>query len=49
VPLPLPYEHHWSGVLQLGWDQKSSKKIEQMLAMGLPDDIACAVGQPPCG
>ncbi|MCQ5471059.1 tRNA 5-methylaminomethyl-2-thiouridine biosynthesis bifunctional protein [Pantoea sp. AN62] len=41
--LPLPYEHHWSGVLQLGWDQKSSKKIEQMLAMGLPDDIACAV------
>ncbi|WP_336755662.1 bifunctional tRNA (5-methylaminomethyl-2-thiouridine)(34)-methyltransferase MnmD/FAD-dependent 5-carboxymethylaminomethyl-2-thiouridine(34) oxidoreductase MnmC [Pantoea sp. USHLN298] len=41
--LSLPYEHRWSGVLQLGWDEKSRKKIEQMLAMGLPDDVAYGV------
>ena len=41
--LSLPYEHRWSGVLQLGWDEKSRKKTEQMLAMGLPDDVAYGV------
>ena len=41
--LNLTYEHHWSGVLQLGWDEKSRKKIDQMLAMGLPESIAYGV------
>jgi len=30
-------------VLQLGWDEKSRKKIDQMLAMGLPESIARGV------
>lgn len=37
------FEHEWSGVLQLGWDEKSRKKIEQMLAMDLPETLACGV------
>ncbi|MGF9658504.1 bifunctional tRNA (5-methylaminomethyl-2-thiouridine)(34)-methyltransferase MnmD/FAD-dependent 5-carboxymethylaminomethyl-2-thiouridine(34) oxidoreductase MnmC [Pantoea agglomerans] len=41
--LTVTYEHHWSGVLQLGWDEKSRKKIDQMLAMDLPETIACGV------
>jgi tRNA 5-methylaminomethyl-2-thiouridine biosynthesis bifunctional protein len=41
--LTVAYEHHWSGVLQLGWDEKSRKKIDQMLAMGLPESIARGV------
>ncbi|MGK3141435.1 bifunctional tRNA (5-methylaminomethyl-2-thiouridine)(34)-methyltransferase MnmD/FAD-dependent 5-carboxymethylaminomethyl-2-thiouridine(34) oxidoreductase MnmC [Pantoea sp. C2G6] len=41
--LPVTYEHHWSGVLQLGWDEKSRKKIGQMLTMGLPETIAYGV------
>jgi len=40
---PVSYEHHWSGVLQLGWDEKSADKITQMLAMGLPETIARGV------
>jgi len=40
---PVSYEHHWSGVLQLGWDEKSADKITQMLAMGLPEAIARGV------
>ncbi|WP_313611719.1 bifunctional tRNA (5-methylaminomethyl-2-thiouridine)(34)-methyltransferase MnmD/FAD-dependent 5-carboxymethylaminomethyl-2-thiouridine(34) oxidoreductase MnmC [Pantoea piersonii] len=40
---PVSYEHHWSGVLQLGWDEKSAEKITQMLAMGLPETIARGV------
>ena len=43
--LDLPFEHDWSGVLQLGWDDKSASKIEQMLAMGLPEEIAHGVTQ----
>ncbi|MFV9687050.1 bifunctional tRNA (5-methylaminomethyl-2-thiouridine)(34)-methyltransferase MnmD/FAD-dependent 5-carboxymethylaminomethyl-2-thiouridine(34) oxidoreductase MnmC [Pantoea sp. KXB45] len=38
--LNVSYEHAWSGVLQLGWDEKSRKKIDQMLSMGLPETIA---------
>ncbi len=30
-------------MLQLGWDEKSRKKIDQMLAMDLPEIIACGV------
>lgn len=41
--LPLHFEHQWSGVLQLGWDKKSSEKIEQMVGMGLPETIAYGV------
>lgn len=40
---PVDFEHHWSGVLQLGWDEKSADKIAQMLAMDLPDAIARGV------
>jgi len=40
---PVSYEHHWSGVLQLGWDEKSADKITQMLAMGVPETIARGV------
>ncbi|WP_130830901.1 bifunctional tRNA (5-methylaminomethyl-2-thiouridine)(34)-methyltransferase MnmD/FAD-dependent 5-carboxymethylaminomethyl-2-thiouridine(34) oxidoreductase MnmC [[Erwinia] mediterraneensis] len=43
--LPLPFEHSWSGVLQLGWDEKSAEKIAQMLDMTLPGSIACGVDQ----
>lgn len=41
--LPISYEHSWSGVLQLGWDEKSAKKIDQMLNMALPESIATGV------
>lgn len=42
---PVSFEHHWSGVLQLGWDEKSAEKIAQMLTMALPDAIACGVSR----
>jgi len=41
--LPVMFEHSWSGVLQLGWDDKSRHKIAQMLKMDLPSDVAHAV------
>ena len=41
--LPCSYEHQWSGVLQLGWDEKSQHKIRQMLAMDLPATLATGV------
>lgn len=41
--MPCNVEHQWSGVLQLGWDEKSQHKIEQMLAMALPESLARAV------
>jgi tRNA 5-methylaminomethyl-2-thiouridine biosynthesis bifunctional protein len=41
--LPVEFDHDWCGVTQLGWDEKSQQKIEQMLALGLPDEIATAV------
>lgn len=43
--LPVAFEHDWSGVLQLGWDEKSADKIAQMLNMGLPHDIAYGVNK----
>ncbi|QGY30023.1 bifunctional tRNA (5-methylaminomethyl-2-thiouridine)(34)-methyltransferase MnmD/FAD-dependent 5-carboxymethylaminomethyl-2-thiouridine(34) oxidoreductase MnmC [Pantoea cypripedii] len=43
--LPVIFEHDWSGVLQLGWDEKSADKIAQMLDMGLPRDIAYGVNK----
>ncbi len=41
--LPVQFEHDWSGVLQLGWDEKSAEKIAQMLQMELPHAIAHGV------
>ena len=41
--LPLDFDHDWCGVTQLGWDEKSQHKIEQMLTLGLPPEIARAV------
>ncbi len=41
--LPVDFDHAWCGVTQLGWDEKSQKKIDQMLALGLPEQIAVAV------
>ncbi len=38
--LPVSFDHDWCGVTQLGWDEKSQQKIAQMLAMGLPPEIA---------
>ncbi|MEJ1268185.1 FAD-dependent oxidoreductase [Pantoea ananatis] len=43
--LDLPCEHDWSGVLQLGWDEKSASKIAQMLDMALPAEVAFGVNQ----
>ncbi|MBP2198540.1 bifunctional tRNA (5-methylaminomethyl-2-thiouridine)(34)-methyltransferase MnmD/FAD-dependent 5-carboxymethylaminomethyl-2-thiouridine(34) oxidoreductase MnmC [Pantoea cypripedii] len=43
--LPVNFEHDWSGVLQLGWDEKSADKIAQMLDMGLPQAIAQGVNK----
>ena len=43
--LPVEFEHDWSGVLQLGWDDKSAEKIAQMLNMALPHDIAYGVNK----
>ncbi|MEZ3499303.1 bifunctional tRNA (5-methylaminomethyl-2-thiouridine)(34)-methyltransferase MnmD/FAD-dependent 5-carboxymethylaminomethyl-2-thiouridine(34) oxidoreductase MnmC [Pantoea sp. KPR_PJ] len=43
--VPVHYEHHWSGVLQLGWDEKSADKIAQMLAMALPEAMAHGVSR----
>ncbi|HHG8772395.1 TPA: bifunctional tRNA (5-methylaminomethyl-2-thiouridine)(34)-methyltransferase MnmD/FAD-dependent 5-carboxymethylaminomethyl-2-thiouridine(34) oxidoreductase MnmC [Raoultella planticola] len=41
--LPVTFDHQWCGVTQLAWDEKSAKKIEQMLAIALPAEIAVAV------
>ncbi len=34
--LPVMFDHQWCGVTQLGWDEKSTHKIAQMLALNLP-------------
>jgi tRNA 5-methylaminomethyl-2-thiouridine biosynthesis bifunctional protein len=41
--LPVAFDHDWCGVTQLGWDEKSSHKIAQMLKLALPPEIAVAV------
>ncbi|UQY43047.1 bifunctional tRNA (5-methylaminomethyl-2-thiouridine)(34)-methyltransferase MnmD/FAD-dependent 5-carboxymethylaminomethyl-2-thiouridine(34) oxidoreductase MnmC [Mixta hanseatica] len=41
--LPVDFAHDWCGVTQLAWDQKSHDKIQQMLAMALPDALAQGV------
>lgn len=41
--LPVDFDHQWCGVTQLGWNEKSRHKIDQMLSLSLPDAIAHAV------
>ena len=41
--LPVAFAHDWCGVTQLAWDQKSHDKIQQMLAMALPEALAQGV------
>ena len=41
--LPVEFDHDWCGVTQLGWDEKSQNKINQMLSLELPDALTHAV------
>ena len=41
--LPVAFDHDWCGVTQLGFDEKSQQKIDQMLSLGLPEALAHAV------
>lgn len=38
--LPVTFDHAWCGVTQLGWDEKSQRKIDQMLSLEMPAQIA---------
>lgn len=38
--LPSSFEHQWCGVTQLGWDEKSRVKINQLATMELPPELA---------
>jgi len=41
--LPVEFDHDWCGVTQLGWDEKSQHKIEQMLSLEFPELLAHSV------
>ncbi|WES66972.1 bifunctional tRNA (5-methylaminomethyl-2-thiouridine)(34)-methyltransferase MnmD/FAD-dependent 5-carboxymethylaminomethyl-2-thiouridine(34) oxidoreductase MnmC [Superficieibacter sp. HKU1] len=41
--LPVEFAHDWCGVTQTGWDARSQQKIERLLEMALPPEIAVAV------
>lgn len=41
--LPVEFDHAWCGVTQLGWDEKSQHKIDQMLSLKFPDALVHAV------
>ncbi|WP_049294554.1 bifunctional tRNA (5-methylaminomethyl-2-thiouridine)(34)-methyltransferase MnmD/FAD-dependent 5-carboxymethylaminomethyl-2-thiouridine(34) oxidoreductase MnmC [Franconibacter helveticus] len=41
--LPVAFDHAWCGVTQLGFDEKSQQKIDQMLSLNLPQTLARAV------
>lgn len=43
--LPVEFDREWCGVTQLGWDEKSQLKIEQMLSLALPLPLAHAVDE----
>jgi len=43
--LPVAFDHDWCGVTQLGWDERSQHKIEQMLSLAFPEPLAHAVDQ----
>ncbi|SFN30438.1 tRNA 5-methylaminomethyl-2-thiouridine biosynthesis bifunctional protein [Izhakiella capsodis] len=38
--LDFSFEHQWCGVTQLGWDEKSQRKIDKMLEMTMPAALA---------
>ncbi|AXF76519.1 bifunctional tRNA (5-methylaminomethyl-2-thiouridine)(34)-methyltransferase MnmD/FAD-dependent 5-carboxymethylaminomethyl-2-thiouridine(34) oxidoreductase MnmC [Erwinia tracheiphila] len=39
------FDHHWCGVTQLGWDEKSRNKIAKMISMRLPEQLACGISK----
>lgn len=41
--LSVAFDHQWCGVTQLGWDEKSQRKIARMLSLDLPPELALAV------
>ena len=41
--LPVEFDHAWCGVTQLGWDEKSQHRIDQMLSLEFPDALVHAV------
>ena len=41
--LPVEFDHAWCGVTQLGWNEKSQHKIDQMLSLEFPDALVHAV------
>ncbi|WLI77891.1 bifunctional tRNA (5-methylaminomethyl-2-thiouridine)(34)-methyltransferase MnmD/FAD-dependent 5-carboxymethylaminomethyl-2-thiouridine(34) oxidoreductase MnmC [Kosakonia sp. H02] len=41
--LPVAFDKQWCGVTQLGWDEKSQHKIDQMLTLDLPAALAHSV------
>ncbi|WP_183042683.1 bifunctional tRNA (5-methylaminomethyl-2-thiouridine)(34)-methyltransferase MnmD/FAD-dependent 5-carboxymethylaminomethyl-2-thiouridine(34) oxidoreductase MnmC [Enterobacter sp. R1(2018)] len=43
--LPVAFDHDWCGVTQLGWDERSRHKIDQMLSLAFPDALAHAVDE----
>ncbi|WP_435927299.1 bifunctional tRNA (5-methylaminomethyl-2-thiouridine)(34)-methyltransferase MnmD/FAD-dependent 5-carboxymethylaminomethyl-2-thiouridine(34) oxidoreductase MnmC [Dryocola sp. BD613] len=43
--LPVEFDHDWCGVTQLGWDERSRHKIEQMLSLAFPQPLAHAVDE----
>lgn len=43
--LPVEFDRDWCGVTQLGWDERSRHKIEQMLSLSFPDALAHAVDE----
>ncbi|MEL4015090.1 bifunctional tRNA (5-methylaminomethyl-2-thiouridine)(34)-methyltransferase MnmD/FAD-dependent 5-carboxymethylaminomethyl-2-thiouridine(34) oxidoreductase MnmC [Dryocola clanedunensis] len=43
--LPVEFDRDWCGVTQLGWDERSRHKIEQMLSLEFPEGIARAVDE----
>ncbi len=43
--LPVAFDHDWCGVTQLGWDERSRHKIDQMLSLAFPQALAHAVDE----
>lgn len=43
--LPVEFDHEWCGVTQLAWDERSQRKIEQLLSPEMPTALAHAVDE----
>lgn len=43
--LPVEFTHDWCGVTQLGWDERSQHKIDQMLSLEMPYPLAHPVDE----